>query len=257
MSKRRKASTSDSTASGKGFMKEPTGLNQNSVNPQQESIVSAVAVPPVMPSSENPSTNDVTFTAVMLHLQLATLDEVITEGAKQIEYYISQINEVTPKLGQQFSINNSTKIIEHINLLIHIKELVARLLSWMSVVASIAHYFVVTLNEQLPDNLINTIETSLTIIGSAFDAALTSMPSYSILGITLAPDQKQVSETKAVISDVFSRIDKIKQENEEASQDWGNVEQKAYERILEGSNRNVSGGEFLDWLSELEQGNDV
>ncbi len=103
MSKRRKASTADSTASGKGFMKEPTGLNQNSVNPQQESIVSAVAVPPVMPSSEERSTNDVTFTAAMLHLQVATLDEVVTEGAKQIEHYVSQINELIPQIGENIN----------------------------------------------------------------------------------------------------------------------------------------------------------
>ena len=81
--------------------------------------------------------------------------------------------------------------------------------------------------------------------------------SESILGITLASDQKQVSETKAVISDVLSRIDRIKHENEEAKKDWGAVEEKAYERLLEGSTKNVSAQEFLNWLSELEQGHDV
>jgi hypothetical protein len=59
-------------------------------------------------------------------------------------------------------------------------------------------------------------------------------------GITLAPDQKQVSETKAVISDVLSRLEKIKQENEEAKQDWGSVEQNAYDRLREGSTKNLS-----------------
>jgi hypothetical protein len=256
MSKQRKTSTVGSTASGKGFTKKTTGSKQKSVNAQQESTASVAAVPPVVPSSEQQSTN-VTFTAAMLHLQVATLDEVITEGTKQIEHYASQINELTPEVGQEISINNSTKIIEYINLLIHIKELVARLLAWMSVIASIAHYFVLTFNEQLPDNLIFGIEEGLTNISHAFDVALTSVPSGSILGITLAPDQKQVSETKAIISDVFSRLDKITQENEVASQDWGAVEQNAYERILEGSAKNVSGEEFLNWLSELEQGGDV
>jgi hypothetical protein len=60
------------------------------------------------------------------------------------------------------------------------------------------------------------------------------------LGITLAPDQKQVSETKAVISDVLSRIEKIKQENEEAKQNWGSVEQNAYDRPREGSTKNLA-----------------
>lgn len=253
MSKNRKTGT----ARDKGFMKEPTDSEQKSVNPKLASTVSVAAVSSVVSSSEKPSTNDVTFTAAMLRLQEATLEEVIGEGAKQIEHYVSQINELTPQIGQQFSISNSTNIIEYINLLISIKELVARLLSWMSVITSITHYLVLTFNEQLPDNLIVGIEECLTSISHTFDTALTSIPSVSILGITLAPDQKQVSETKATISDVFSRLNKIKQENEEVSQDWGAVEQNAYERILEGSNRNVSEKEFLDWLSELEQGNDV
>ena len=62
----------------------------------------------------------------------------------------------------------------------------------------------------------------------------------SNFGMTLAPNQKQVSETKAVISDVLSRIEKIKQENEEAKQDWGSVEQNAYDRLLEGSTKHLS-----------------
>jgi len=77
------------------------------------------------------------------------------------------------------------------------------------------------------------------------------------LGITLAPDPKQVSETKAVISDVLSRLEKIKQENDEAKQDWGSVEQNAYDRLREGSTKNISREQFLSWLSGLEQGHDV
>ncbi|MCL1472230.1 hypothetical protein [Argonema antarcticum] len=66
--------------------------------------------------------------------------------------------------------------------------------------------------------------------------------------------QQSADSVIAVRSDVFLSIENIKQENEEANQDWGAVEQKAYERILEDSSRNISGEEFLSWLSELEQG---
>lgn len=254
MSKHKKTGTHGSTASRQGFAKESTALG-GSAHPQQKLTVSVAATPLVSLSTDQVATN-VTFTAVMAHLQMAAFEEVINEGVKQIEHNISQIHELTPEI-EKISINNPAKIIEYIDLLIRIKELVARLLSWMSVVASIEHYFVITLNEQLPDELINSIETSLTVFEEAFDAALTNIPCVSILGISLAPDQKQVSETKAVISDVFSRIEKIKRENKEANQDWGSVEQNAYARILEGSHKNVSGEEFLSWLSELEQGGDV
>ena len=39
-----------------------------------------------------------------------------------------------------------------------------------------------------------------------------------------------------------------KSQEEAAEQDWGEVEQKAYERILAGRRKNVSGQEFLAWL---------
>lgn len=256
MSKHEKTNTASSGSSAKGFKQEPIGANQKPDNQQPEPNISVAAIPSALTSSEQGSTN-VTFTAAMLRLQVAILEEVITEGAKQIEDYTSQINNIAPNLNQKLSLNNSTKIVEYINLLINVKGLVAGILSWMSVVASVAHYFVLTFNEQIHDDLISDIEKCLTHIGNAFDAALTNIPSGSILGITLAPDQKQVSETKTIISDVFSRLDKIKLENEEASQNWGAIEQNAYERILEGSNSNVSEKEFLNWLSELEQGNDV
>lgn len=255
MSKHRKTKIASSASGAKGFQKQTNVSNQTPDNTGQESTF-AVAVPTVMPTSEQGSQN-VTFTAAMLHLQVEILGEIIDEGRKQIKQYISQIQALNPDIQQQVSFSNSIKIVEYINLLIHIKELVAGLLSWMSVLASICHYFIVNFEEHLTDDVISNIESFLIMIGSAFDAALTSIPSNSILGITLAPDQKQVSETKALIADILSSIEKIKQENEEASKDWSVVEQNAYERILEGSNKNVSGGEFLSWLSELEQGNDV
>ncbi len=123
--------------------------------------------------------------------------------------------------------------------------------------ANITYCLVVNFDEQLSDEVMSDVQTYLSNVEHIFNSALTGIPSHSILGITLAPDQKQVSETKAIVSEVFSRIERIKQENKEANQDWGPVEQKAHERILEGSTRNVSGEEFLSWLSDLEQGRDV
>lgn len=256
MSKHRKTNAASSTSGAKGFTKETSMPNQKPDKLQQEPTITVTAVPPVMPTSEYGSQN-ITFTAAMLHLQVAVLEEIITEGGKQIEQYISQINDFAPIIQQQVSLSDGAKLVEYIKLLIQAKGLVAGLLSWMSVLASICHYFVVNFEEHLTNDVINDIENFLTMIGNAFDAALTSIPTSSILGISLAPDQKQVSETKALIADILTIIEKIKQENEEANQDWGAVEQNAYERILEGSNKNVSGEEFLSWLSELEQGNDV
>lgn len=237
---------SKSSSTGEELRKEVTVSTPEPINLLQESTVSAKQV-----------TNNITFVAAMWYTQMATLHEVSVQCSEKILSCLSQIEEITPDIKQKISLNNSTKIIESIDLIVHIKSLFTEVNSWNSVLASVAHHFVVNLNEQLPDDLINAIEKLLKDIGKSIDRALTNVPIETILGITLAPDQKQFSETKAVIADVLSRIEKIKQENKEASQDWSAVEQNAYERITEDSNKNVSGKEFLDWLSKLEQGNDV
>jgi hypothetical protein len=256
MSNPKKQNSSGSKSSAKGFSKDQKTTQQESSISELESTVLETALP-TLSSPENKAIS-FTFEAAMLHLQVAALTEVINEGGIQIENLSSQLGEITSQLGtgQPTLLTKSNEILERINLVIEIKAKVAGILSWVSVIANIAHHVLISFGEQLPE-LLPAIETSLPAFATVLDMALNSMPSESILGITLAPDQKQVSETKAVISDVLSRIDKIKQENEEAKQDWGPVEEKAYERLLEGSTKNVSAQEFLNWLSELEQGYDV
>lgn len=237
-------------------MQESTAHQKQALKPEQESKVYVTTGQPAPSLSKEGSLN-LTFSAAMLNLQIETLFEVIDEGKNQIQLYLSQMNELALEIEQQASPTNSEKIVEYIKLLIHEKELVAGLLAWMFVVVSVAQYAIITLDEQLPDELMNGIETLLTSIEDTLDLALTRLPSGSIFGISLAPDQKQISETKAMISDIHSRIEEIKQENEQAGEDGVTVEQNPYERILEGSSNNVSGEEFLSWLSDLDQECDV
>ena len=46
----------------------------------------------------------------------------------------------------------------------------------------------------------------------------------------------------------------LTQESDETEEDWGLAEQNAYVRMNETSHQNIPGEIFLDWLSELEQG---
>lgn len=237
-------------------MKESSTPQQKSIMSAQENTLST-PVEPLQSRSEEGDT--ITFNTVMLHLQVEILNEVIAKVADKVRYYLSQIEEPNAN-GEQRSLltsTNSDEIIGYINWLLDFKEAVARLLSWMSVIANITHHLVVNFDEQLSDEVMSEVQTYLSHVEHIFDSVLTGIPSWSILGITLTPDQRQVSETKAIVSEVFSRIEEIKQENEEANQDWGPVEQKAYERIQEGSTKNISGEEFLSWLSDLEQDRDV
>lgn len=256
MSNPKKSSSSGSKSTTKGFSKESKTTQQESSVSELESTVQVTALPNL--ASIDAKNIGFTFEWAILHLQIAALTEVINEGGIQIENLASQLGEINSKVETEHPVllTNSKEITERINLVIESKAKVAGILSWVSVIANIAHHVIVSFGEQLPE-LLPAIETSLSTFVSVLDTALNSIPSQPILGITLAPDQKQVSETKAVISDVFSKIDRIKQENKEAKQDWGPVEKKAHERLLEGSTKNVSAQEFLNWLSELEQGHDV
>ena len=256
MSKPKNPSSSGSKSTTKGFGKESKTTQQESSVSELESTAQVTALPNL--ASTDDKNIGFTFEAAMFNLQIAAITEVINEGGVQIENISSQLGEINSKLETEHPVllTNSKEITERINLVIEGKAKVAGILSWVSVIANIAHHVLVSFGEQLPE-LLPAIETSLSLFTSVLDTALNSMPSEPILGITLAPDQKQVSETKAVISEILSRIDRIKQENEEAKQDWGPVEEKAYERLLEGSTKNVSAQEFLNWLSELEQGHDV
>lgn len=258
MSNPHKQSSSGSKSSSKGFAKESKTHQQKSSVSEAESTV-LVTASPTIPSPED-RTAEFTFKKAMRQLQIAALTEVINEGNIKINDYISQINGIASKIPQrqQDVITNSKEIIELLNWLIEIKSDFAGLISWWSVMANVVHHLVISFEEQhLPEKLLDAIEEVLPAIENQLNDALTKLPRESILGISLAPDKNQISETKAVVSDILSRIDKIKQENEEASKDWGTVEQNAYERILEGSTKNVSGEQFLSWLSDLEQGRDV
>ncbi|MFE1745142.1 hypothetical protein [Coleofasciculus sp. H7-2] len=255
MSKHKKNSSSGSKSARQEFAKEPTVSPQKQTDSAQESVISSTL--PLLSALQEGSIN-VTFAAAMQEIQVETLSEVLQESFNKIEEYVSKVKKLYSQLSQQNNrFQSAGKIINRINLLIDTKAAVAEILAWMSVVVNIVDYLVFELGEQLSNDTIRVFIRVLSSIIITIDMVLTGMPDKPAFGITLTPDQKQVSETKSRISDLLSRLEKINQENEEASKDWGRVEQNAYERILEGSTKNVSGEEFLSWLSDLEQGCDV
>ncbi|MFM7683196.1 MAG: hypothetical protein ACKO7P_10675 [Bacteroidota bacterium] len=46
----------------------------------------------------------------------------------------------------------------------------------------------------------------------------------------------------------------LTENSDETEEDWGLAEQNAYARMNENSHQNISGEVFLNWLSELEKG---
>jgi uncharacterized coiled-coil protein SlyX len=255
MSKHKKNSSSGSKSARQEFAKEPTVSPQKQTDSAQKSVISSTL--PLLSVLQEGSIN-VTFAAAMQEIQVETLGEVLDESFNKIEEYVSKVRNLYSQLSQQNNkFQSSGKIINRINLLIDTKAAVAEFLAWMSVVVNIVEHLAFELEEHLNNDMIDVFIRVFSSTIITIDMILTGMPDKPAFGITLTPDQKQVSETKSRISDLLSRLEKIKHENEEASKDWGTVEQNAYERILEGSTKNVFGEEFLSWLSDLEQGRDV
>jgi hypothetical protein len=197
------------------------------------------------------------FTETMQGIQLSILSELINEGSSKLNGYTLEIQELVLPNSEISFTSSSYKIIESIEKVIALKSKVMAILSWGATVANIANHLVNTFDVSLSDELLVSISLTLEHLIEIFDNALNSIPNISILGITLSPDQKQVSETKSLISGTLAKIDKIKQEIAEGYEDWGAAEQSAYERLTDDNTDFVSGEEVMDWIEQLKAGADV
>lgn len=175
----------------------------------------------------------------------------VRDLSQKIKNLIEQINT------GDHSFNEPKEIANYIELTIELKNAVMRLLSWVSVIVDLTREQISSPREYLFTEIVDLIQEALPDVEGILDSVLTLLPEEPMFGIVLTPDQKQISSTRATISDVLSKIEQIKEENKEAEKDWGAVEQNAYKRLLEGSHDKVSGEEFLNWLSEFEQGNEL
>ncbi len=231
----------------------PKSSGFGAVRPKQEIIkVEQVAV-----KQENKLSQNIGFAETMQGMQLAIASELINEASLKLNGYTLEIQELVLPNSEIGFTSSSHKIIESIEKLITIKSKVIAILSWGATIANIANHVVNTFDIRLPDELLDTISYALEHLIEMFDAALNDIPNISILGITLSPDQKQVSETKSLISRTLAKIDKIKQEIAEGYEDWGAAEQSASERLMDDNTDFVSGEEILDLIERLEAGEDV
>jgi hypothetical protein len=211
----------------------------------------------VVVKQENKLSQNIGFADTMQNIQLAIASELIEEASSKLNSYTLEIQELILPNSEVGFTSSSHKIIESIEKVIALKSKVMAILSWGATAANIANHLVNTFDVSLSDELLVSISLTLEHLIEMFDNALNSIPNISILGITLSPDQKQVSETKSLISGTLAKIDKIKQEIAEGYEDWGAAEQSAYERLTDDNTDFVSGEELLNWIERLEAGEDV
>jgi hypothetical protein len=204
--------------------------------------------------------NGMTFTQISHLLPLSIFPKVISHAIHEIDNYLDEIKKISEQINIGINLQDAENIVKYIESLIRLKELILKFVSWGSVISNIVNYFIEehhsTLSEELDDflpNLCGYLETT----NDGCDTFLTFCPKEPVLGISLAPDQKQISETKAMIAKLLFRLKEVQTDNEIAGKDSGFAEQNAYTRMMENSHQNVPAEVFLDWLSELEQGKDV
>jgi hypothetical protein len=204
--------------------------------------------------------NGMTFTQISHLLPLNIFSKVISHAIHEIDNYLDEIKKISEQINIGINLQDAENIVKYIESLIRLKELILKFVSWGSVISNIVNYFIEehhsTLSEEL-DNFLPNLCGYLETTNDACDTFLTFCPKEPVLGISLAPDQKQISETKAMIAKTISRLQEIQDDNKIAEEDWGLAEQNAYTRMMETRHQNIPGEVFLDWLSELEQGKDV
>lgn len=211
----------------------------------------------VIIEQEHKLPQDITFTHAMQDIQISIAQQLTKEAFTKLNKCTEELLELGIQQLETISSYSSENIIEYVEKQIAAKVKLAEILSWGGFIANISNHLVTSLDVTSPDDFLDLLAKGLEHLIEMFDNALNSIPNISILGITLSPDQKQVSETKSLISGTLAKIDKIKQEIAEGYEDWGAAEQSAYERLTDDSTDFVSGAEVMDWIEQLKTGADV
>jgi hypothetical protein len=208
--------------------------------------------------SSRSSTNTDTIGSGELSVDIETIIEIITEATKRIKDYTSELQEFEFLSPTNISPTKSEMIAKEIESIIAIKAKRNSILSWGAVIADCVDKVVIRCDVLTPEELLDLMTLNLENLTEMFDKAINSSPSnISVMGLTLAPDQRQISEARSLISFTHSKIDKIRQEIAEGYIDWGKAEQSALERLMDDNTDFVSGEEMFDWIERLEAGEDV
>lgn len=180
--------------------------------------------------------NGMTFTQISHLLPLNIFSKVISHAIHEIDNYSDEIKKISEQINIGINLQGAENIVKYIESLIRLKELILKFVSWGSVISNIVNYFIEehhsTLSEEL-DNFLPNLCGYLETTNDTCDTFLTFCPKEPVLGISLAPDQKQISETKAMIAKTISRLQEIQNGNKVAHKDLEFTSQNTYAQILE------------------------
>jgi hypothetical protein len=200
--------------------------------------------------------NNLTFSTAATMSNVSSLKEIIEKSFDNFDIFSEKVLELVEKINQTIKLDEVDLIITYIDLINEYKSNMTKMLSWTSVGINAINCLVSSLDSELLGEYISTFEKHISTTEETLSTILLHVSSsLTVFGISLNPDQRQISETKATIAGIHSQLELIK--DADGENDWGMVEKNAYERMQENRTDNVSGEEFLNWLSSVEQGCEV
>jgi hypothetical protein len=157
------------------------------------------------------NTDDINFATAAALSYAQSVFKIIHASQSKFTSFSEELYDLTGKINEPIKLNDVDATINHIGLISEYKSNITKMLSWMSVEINAINYLVSSLGSKLPYESISSLEYYINTAEESLDTILSSVPSSAnILGITLNPDQKQISETKAILSDTCAMFERIK-----------------------------------------------
>jgi hypothetical protein len=189
------------------------------------------------------------YQGMMMATQLNLFTQVISKAGEEIVESTSKLTEQINKIKTETSALQDNPI-EVVVIVTECRQSIQNILTWTMMAAAATLELSESLPELVDNSLAKNAREALSQFEVMFDSSLTSLPDYSMFGVYLKPETEQVSRAKALISLADKRLEEIENENIEASKDWGDVEQAAFERMNES---NPYRPKLRDTLSRLRK----
>lgn len=140
---------------------------------------------------------------------------IVREGRAEINKHKEQLTRSKDRLMKQKQLlKDSKSFVNGVNALISMKAEATGMVSWISAIIEVAHELVSELGDYLPDEVIEFIDGILPYLEDILDIVPSALSEEPILGVSLVPDPRQISEAKGKIADVLNRVEKLKLQNQ-------------------------------------------
>jgi hypothetical protein len=193
------------------------------------------------------------YPGIMMASQLNLVHQVLTKAGEEINANTAKISEESNKLGDVARFQGNP--VELVTVVASCRQHIQNALTWVMMASAAT----LELSESLPELIDNATAVqardALKSFELVFNSSLINLPSNSIFGIYLKPESEQVSRAKALISEAYQRLEEIEKSNLEEAEDWGLVEQAAFERMNESHPQRANAKDVLARFRKQQESN--